>query len=385
MAMKINTKRISWLIPFALFIVSCVDKPQSMETATDSNTQAGVTIKLTKAQTEVANIELGALEEREVFQKVQTNGYFDVPPQNKAQVSTIKSGFIKNTTLLVGDQVKKGQQLVVLENLEFVKVQQKFMEIKGQLDYLKFEFERKKILEQENITAKRNLQKAEADYKTALAQYQGLKKELELMGINPASVTTGNYVSTMIIRSPIEGTITKVNATIGKYIPPEEVLFEIVNTDHLHVELRIFEKDILKIKKGQKIELRIPSMNQEVYNGEIYLVGKALDQDTRTVNVHGHVEEEEEFLPGMYVEASILMGQRVVQVLPAEAVISENEGQSVFIKVSEEQNTGYYRKVGIKTGTESEGWVEIVPNDSIDGTHSIVVKGAYFLTSTFDK
>ncbi|MDH3711960.1 MAG: efflux RND transporter periplasmic adaptor subunit, partial [Cyclobacteriaceae bacterium] len=137
---------ISIAIVLSVWMTSCQEKPSEvMEAQMERDTEAGTVIELTKAQIAAADIALGKMEKKTLSQQVQVNGYFDVPPQNKAQVSAYKAGYVKKTTLLVGDKVKKRQVLVVLENPEFVKAQQNFMEVKGQLDYLKAEYERKKI------------------------------------------------------------------------------------------------------------------------------------------------------------------------------------------------------------------------------------------------
>ena len=361
---------------------SCQQKSQPGMDASGERASSDAAITLTKAQTKAANIELGLIEKREMSTQIQVNGYFDVPPQNKAKVSAYHAGYVKTTSLLVGDQVRKNQILVVLENPEFIKMQQNFMEVSSQLDYLKEEYERKKVLEQEKITAKKNLLKAEADYKIAHARYQGMKKELQMMGINPDKVEAGNYTSTMAVRSPISGSITKVNAMIGKYIVSEEVIMEIVNTDHLHVELEVFEKDILKVQEGQKISVRIPSLNDGEYQGEIYLVGKALDEDTRTVNVHAHViEKQVTFLPGMYVEAFIKLASDSVTVLPEASVISIEDKQFIYVLRHEDQDTNGYELVEVHTGKTSEGWVEVIPIATIAPDQPVVVKGVYYLSS----
>jgi cobalt-zinc-cadmium efflux system membrane fusion protein len=140
------------IVTIALLAFSaCGEKAQQSASDGDNNISNDSMVALTNEQAANAKIEMGAIKKREISIEVRTNGYFDVPPQNKARVSTLKPGYIKKTTLLIGDQVKEGQTLVVLESPEFVKVQQSFMELKGQMDYLKSEFERKKILEKENI------------------------------------------------------------------------------------------------------------------------------------------------------------------------------------------------------------------------------------------
>lgn len=379
--MKTFIKISSVVTLTSMLLMACQDKSQEqMETAPRDE----AIVKLTKEQAAAAQIELGSLEKKRMAQEVRVNGFFDVPPQNKAQVSAYKAGYVKSTTLLVGDQVKKGQVIVVLENPEFVKVQQSFMEVNGQLDYLKAEFDRKKLLVQENLTAKKNLIKAEADYKTAFARHQGLKKELQMMGINIDRVQAGTYASTIAIRSPIGGTVTKVNATIGKFILQQEVILEVVNTEHLHVELQVFEKDVLKVKKGQRIKVRIPNLNEKVYEGNVYLVGKALDTETRTINVHAHVNEEAGFLPGMYVEADILLEEKEVVALPEEAIVGDENGRFIFVQIGEEDSFGFYKKVEVKTGFENNGWIEVAPLEPIDSAQKVLVKGVYYVSSMLD-
>ncbi len=339
-------------------------------------------ITLSQQQKQQAGIQLGALEDREMSDIVVTNGYFDVPPQNKAQISSFKAGYVKSTSLLVGDHVKKGQAVVVLENPEYVKAQQSYMEVKVQLEYLKAEYERKKVLEQEKITAQKNLQKAQADYQSALARFQGLKKELQLMGINLSKLEAGQYTTTMSIRAPIGGTVTKVGTTIGKYVLPQEVLLEMVNTDHMHVELEVFEKDVTKVREGQSIRLRIPNLSDKLYKGEVYLVGKALDPETRSIHVHGHIPEEERFVPGMYVEAEIVVASKMVPALPEQAVWTDGEEAYIFTEIPADGEKVAFRKVRVETGLVSDGWIEVIPQTKLTDGTKVVYEGAYYLSSS---
>jgi len=374
-------KSIHYIAVAFIFTVLSCKKEIETKNSSEQHSQGYSHIELTEDQMSVAGVRLGSLEKKEMSQSVATNGYFDVPPQNKAQVSSFKPGYVKSSTLLVGDEVKKGTVLTVLENSEYVKIQQQYMEVKGQLEYLELEYERKKILEQEKITSTRNLQRAQADYQSALARSKGLQKELQLMGVNLQQLEAGTYSTEMRIQAPISGTITKVNTAIGKYVLPEEILIEIVNTEHLHVELEVFEKDIMKIKTGQKIIMRIPSMTNEQYLGEVYLVGKTLETDTRTIHVHGHVPEESLFVPGMYVQADILIENRMVQAVPEQAVVSEGQDNYLFLETGEYQSRTRFEKIQIRTGINSNGWIEIVSGEDLPEQASIVLEGAYYLSS----
>ncbi len=343
-------------------------------------------VAISKEQAEEAGIVLGSIERKEVFEKVRANGYFDAPPQNKAQVSTFYPGYVKKTSLLVGDVVKKGQVIAILQNPEYMKLQQRFMEVKGQLEYLKSEYDRKKILAGENIASKKNLMKAEADYNAAHAQFKGLKGELLMMGFDINRIIAGNYTSSVAIRAPIAGSVTQVNMVIGKYMQPEEILMEIIDTDHLHVELNVFEKDVLKVKEGQAIQLRLPSINNEIYEGEIYLVGKAFEGDQRTVNVHGHLKDERvEFIPGIYVEADILVESTAIDALPQAALVSQEGKEYIFIKVGESQDNVEFQKLEVTTGIKSDDWVDVKIKEPGEWKGRIVVDGVYFLSSGLEE
>ncbi len=355
------------------------------EATLETPTQA-TAIVLTKNQKAAAGIELGQLEEKNLSERIHANGYFDVPPDKRAYVSAYRAGYVIQTSFLVGDRVQKGQVMALLENPEYIHLQQNYLEVKGQLDYLKSEYERKKTLAAENITAQKNLLKAEADYKTALAQVQGLQKELEMMGISIQKIEAGNITSFIAVRAPIEGVLAAVNVVLGKHVSPAEVMFEIVNTDHLHLELSVYEKDVLKVKEGQKLMVKIPSLGEETYQGDVYLVGKTFETDKRSINVHAHLQDEEEgFLPGMYVEATIFTGEKLVTAIPEEAVITEGKAAFIFVESAEKENDVSYHKVDVLTGLRSEGWCEVTPLKTLNADAKVVIKGAYYLSAEMEK
>ena len=167
------------------------------------------TITLTQEQFGNSGMALGGLEEKSFPVAIKTNGIIDVPPENKAVVSAIMGGYIKKTPLLIGDVVKKGQLLVTIENPEFVSLQQEYMEVKQQLTYLQSEYERQKILMDENITSKKSFLKAESDYKMANAKYQGLRKQLTMLHISLSEVEKGNISAVSSIYAPINGSIKR--------------------------------------------------------------------------------------------------------------------------------------------------------------------------------
>ncbi len=364
---------------FLLALVACGNSEKNNETTAETAPNSnGITI--TQSQFTSENMQMGTLEMHTFNETIKTSGMIDVPPHNRASVSTFMGGYITKTPLLVGDKVKKGQLLVTLENPEFVEIQQQYLEIAEQLNYLKSEFTRQKTLFDEKISSQKNFLKAESTYKSSLAQYHGLRKKLNMIHISPASVEQGQISSTINVFSPIDGFVTKINVSSGAYVSASDVIMEIVDTNHIHIELSVFEKDILNVKKGQKIQFKIPEASQKTFEAEVHLVGTTIDETNRTVKVHAHIlnEDEANFVVGMYVEAAIITEAAASLALPKDAILETN-GDYFVLVLNEKKKDGYhFKKVKINLGTQTETHASILnTNDLID--KNILVQGGYML------
>ncbi|MCM4152533.1 efflux RND transporter periplasmic adaptor subunit [Arenibacter sp. N53] len=372
------------LISILLFnVLGCGDssnKNNTVDSAAESTDKAN-TIAVTKAQFEGENMELGSLSEQNFPVVVEVAGTIDVPPQNKAIVSAFSGGYIKRTPLLIGNKVKKGQPLLSLENPEFVQMQQEYLESFEQLNFLKSEFERQKSLFAEKITSQKNFLKAESEYKRNLARYNGLQQKLKMLNISPENVEKGIIVSETTIFAPIDGSITKVNVSKGMYVSPSDEIMEIMNTEHIHLELSVFEKDIMKIKKNQKIRFKISETSQEYFEAEVYLVGTSIDGDSRTVKVHGHLHDDENhnFAVGMFVEADIITENKNIKALPIDGVIAQDNRQYVLSLVSEGIEGRIFETRAVKTGDSYNGFIAITDVGELKDTDQLIVKGGFNL------
>jgi len=337
---------------------------------------------VTKAQFESENMGLDTLSTRQFAQTVKANGFIDVPPQNKASVTAFLAGYVKKTYLLVGDTVKKGQLVATLENTDYIEIQQQFLEVAKQLDYLKSEYNRQKTLFDENITSEKNYLRAESDFKTALAGYNGLRQKLNMMHINPESVEQGIITSEVNLYAPIYGNVISVNVSNGTYVSPSDVVLEIANTEHVHLELSVFEKDVLNIKKGQQINFKIPEASNKTFKAEVHLVGTSIDESNRTLKIHGHIEDEEQtnFVIGMFVEADILTHAQKGMALPKSAVYEiENGFYALLLK--EQNEDGYvFEKIKLVQGNQTENYVEIRNANKFKGKQFLTKGGFMLLT-----
>ncbi|MBZ0244596.1 MAG: efflux RND transporter periplasmic adaptor subunit, partial [Cyclobacteriaceae bacterium] len=329
-----------------------------------------------------AGINFGQIEEKQISGTIKVNGLLDVPPQQLANVSVPLGGFLKNSELLQGTRVKKGHRIATIENIEFVQLQQDYLEARNQLEYAKADFERQQELAKENVNAKKTLQFAKANYYNWQAKSKGFQEKLKMLNINFGALEAGNISSSIPIYAPISGYVTEVNVNIGKYVNPSDVLFEIVDTNHLHAELIVFEKDVPKLKIGQKVRFTLANESTERM-ATIFLIGRKISTN-RTIRIHCHIDKEDtQLLPGMYLKALVEAGGALVQALPDEAIIDYQGKKYIFVNTNgNAPNEGYqFRMIEIEVGSSELGYTEVMLPDDYEKDLKVVTKGAYAILS----
>ncbi|MDP5172289.1 MAG: efflux RND transporter periplasmic adaptor subunit, partial [Bacteroidia bacterium] len=165
----IPTSLAATLMAMVLLLPACTESNSSQEAIQLEETAEDEPFSLTAEQFSGAGMAVGGFTEQTFSQVVKTTGMFDVPPEFKASVSAYYGGYVKTISLLPGQRVRKGQLLFTLENPEYIQMQQDFLEAKGQLAYLKNDYERQASLRSENVTSQKVFLKAESDYNMTLA------------------------------------------------------------------------------------------------------------------------------------------------------------------------------------------------------------------------
>jgi len=366
------------------FLISC-RKGNNPAVITNTEVLPEDIAELRADQVKLAGIELGAVGLHSMGNILKVNGTVSVAPQNLATVCMPLGGFIKSTNLLPGNSVGKGQTLAVIENQEFVDIQQNYLEAKNKLTYAKAEFDRHTDLFKDDVYSEKNVQQVTVEYRNLTAMVKSLEQKLMLIGIRPELLTEDNISSTVNLVSPIKGFLKTVNVNIGKYVSPTDVLFEIVNSDNLFLELTLFEKDADKVAKGQHIKFFINNETEE-HEALITEAGRSVRAD-RTIVVYGSVISScKNIMPGMYVNAFIKESEHEATTLPSEAIVSFDDKDYIFAFEKEKEEAGNpfteYRMIEVKKGISTSDFTEIIVPDGFNiSTAKIVIKGAYNILS----
>ena len=382
--------KISALLLSFIFFTACGNKEnKDKETTADANVMQEVNssndvkkVSFTKDQYNLSDIEIGKIEMRKLSNIIKLNGVIAVEPKSLASVSAPLGGYIKTAALLPGEAVKKGQVLATIENPEFINIQQNYLESLSKLQFLEEEYKRQEKLREEDINSAKTFQQVTSDYNVMKARIKGYEQQLALAGISKTSVQNGNITRTANLYAPITGFIKKSNKNIGDYVTPQDVIFELVNLDDIHLALNAFEKDLGMLEEGQTIKFSLANENNFNRTAKLFLIGKSAG-DNHIIPVHCYIESKEKgLLPGMYVKAWVETGTKQENAVPTNAIV-QLEGKDFIILLTSENNDSIeFHLEQIKKGVEQEGYTAITLSDTMKiESAKIVTKNAYSILS----
>ena len=357
-----------------LTLLGCGQKQENKTAAPVDNKEESAVVKLNNAQIANAEIQTSELIEKEISSIIKLNGKIDVPPQNLISVSVPLGGYLKSTEMLPGKIVRKGQVLAVLEDQQYIRLQQEYLLAKVKFKVVEGEYLRQRELNASKASSDKIVQVAEGEYKNAKINVKALEENLELIGIQPKKLDETKISKRITITSTINGYVSKVNANIGKYLTPSEVLFELVNVADIHLNVSVFEKDLASLVIGQKVITYNNSTPSKRYETEIILIGHSLSADKNT-EVHCHFKNyDKNLVPGMYMNAEVELKNKRAHTISENAILRYENKDYVFIQI----NKTTFEMIAVKVGAKENGFVEIENYTDLN-EFPVVINGAYSL------
>ena len=363
-------KNLFLYITVLLCCASCssADKPEETKKEVDANA-----VTLTDAQIKNAGIEIGAVQSQNLNDVLKVNGLVDVPPQNIVSVSFPLGGYLKNTTLLPGMHVNKGQVIGVIEDQGLVQLQQDYLMAQARLQFLQQEYDRQKELSEQQVSAAKTFQQVGADFAAQKVLVKGFAEKLRLININPGSLNENNISRSVPMYSPINGFVSKVNVNIGKFVNATDVLFELINPDDIHAALTVFEKDMPKIKVGQLVKVSFVDEPGKEFDCEVILVTRNVDVNRSGV-IHCHFKTRpSNLLPGMFLNATIHLENVPSLTVPEEAVVRYGN-QQYIVQATDKTN---FQLVNVETGIREKDRVAVSSKSTELKDMQVVTKNAY--------
>lgn len=373
------------LLVSLMTIISCGNAARQSNVAADEKTDekaenVAQSVILTDAQVRKLGIVTDKLSKQPFSDLVETNGSLGVLPQDQASVTAVIGANVLSINVYEGQKVSKGQVLAYLRHPDLLNIQSKYMDAYNRLMFTTHEYERQKTLYSQNVGAGRDYQKVRSEYSSLRAEVRNLESQLSLLHINPARIRNGSFYQSVAVVSPINGYVDKIDAKTGQYLDPQNQMFSIINNNHVFADLMVYEKDVAKIKKGQKVLLTAQSLQGQTITARISSVGKTFEPNPKAVHVHALIDNKYNLISGMYIKGRILTGSSMAYSLPLEAIVEEDGKHYIF---SRSGNT--FTPMEVNIGMEEDGRQEVKLLSPVKDGTMIAQNNAYYLMSEMKK
>ncbi|MBX7049658.1 MAG: efflux RND transporter periplasmic adaptor subunit [Chitinophagales bacterium] len=368
----------------AIILYSCGGNSEA-EVGEESNVETTVsdennTVIISAQQYKAIDLQLGNIEQRALSGTLQANGFLKVPPESKADITALMPGTIKDIFIKEGDKVSKGQTLVTIVNPEFIKMQEEYLNTENDLQLATSEYIRQKGLSEKNISAQKTFQEAESNYKMQQTKSNSLKSQLALLGIDVSNLSAEKITSVIAVKSPVNGSISEIDVNIGSYVEPTDIIMDVIDNSHLHLDIFIFEQDLPKINIGQKVTFNLINLPGKSYEANIFSVASAFENETKTISAHAEITGNKSgLIEGMNVSANIEIENTSTSALPSKAIISNAGNDYIFIQKGAQDGTYEFEKIQVKKGITNNGYTEITPLKEIPADAKVVTNGVFYL------
>lgn len=364
--------------PLLLLVLAACGNNTTETTETADNLPQNQ-VALSESQLAQMEFKVDTLSFASLGNSIAANGMIDVPPQNRALIHPPVGAYVQELRVKVGQRVRKGEVLAILEHPDVLELQRRYLDAKAQYAFQLKEFARQEELAREQATAVRQLDKARADLASAAALQAALEAQLSRLGIDAASLKAESLHRQLQLKAPFEGFITQVDAQLGQFVGADKPVLAMLNKEHLHVELEVFERDLGSIANGQKITFSLTNMPGKTYTGDVFLVGQTLDPVKRSVMVHGHIDQENDpvLRPGLFVTARLLGASSRLPVLPESAIVRVGEQEIAFRQLEK----GKFERVVLNVLMRADGQVGVAGDWPANSNW--VTAGAHRLEATW--
>ena len=287
------------LLPIAALLCACSSAPTAPASTAASEAAATDSIAAAPAEEPASEVD-AASGATSVPNEPTFNGILVLPPQSRATVTLTMGGSIRSTTLLPGAYVKQGTVLALLENPEFIALQQSYLDSHAQYEFLRTEFLRQQTLAREEASSQKHFQQSKAEYLSMRSRMDAAAAQLALLGVDTTRLLAGGIIPYLDIKAPISGYAADVHLHVG------EPLCEIVNKSDMMLRLTAYEKDLANLRAGDQVEFRVNGIEGETFHGVITMVGQQVNNENRSIDVYVRIEgQNPQFRPGMYAMARI--------------------------------------------------------------------------------
>ena len=378
---KLQIRWQAYLILLLIFTASCGQEQETTETSEATGDGSGEVV-LTGDQIELAGFEFGKVESKLLSGDVEARGKLMLPQDGQATISPVVRGILLSIEVTPGQSVEKGQVLAQLTHPDYIEIQEQYLSVQNNLVFLENDYQRQKRLFEENVSSEKKYLQAKTEYQAAKTRLNSLKLMIGQLGLDPAAIDDGKIFSKIPVKSPIRGMVDAINVNLGQNVQEGTPMFVITCRDKLLVSLDVFEKDIRKIEKGQRVTFVLSNVGDQVYEASVISVGGSVQNPGRIVTVLASFENKGyNLFPGMFVASQIHTGEQYFEALPVSAIMNYGTGKPFVYYTTDPlgSNEMSFSRASVETGYEESGYIRVNFTEKLPEDALIVTKGGYYV------
>ncbi len=357
----------------ASLLAGCGDNHTPVNTEVQSEktvegTEKALTLSAEEAQT--AGIKLQKLELQDTAGHIMVTAIIQANQDKLAHVVPRVPGRIVKVNASLGDRVKPGQALAMLDSIELGEARSSYLQAASEAAVVQAGFARAQRLNADNIIPEKDYLRARAEHEKARASLHAAADTLRMMGVIPEKLSGSVFPLT----APFAGTVIEKKAVRGELAQPDTSLFTVADLSTLWIEADLFEKDLGKVRIGAHATVTLTAYPGEVFTGRLTYISSTMDKETRTVKARVEVPNPDGRLkPEMFATVAIDTGGSVKALrVPEDAVLLMQGQSTVFVAES-----GGFEPRAVEVGERAQGYA--VLKSGVAAGERVVASGAYAL------
>ena len=354
------------LIPLLLIFAACSSAPEEQKKETAVQTQ----VQLSADQLAQITVRSESPQQLPINRTIQGTATVEVNANERIQVTSPFGGYVVSSNVIPGQQVNVGQVIGVIENPDYIVLQQDYLLAKNEFELLQKNAKRQEELAASKATSEKNYEEVKSAEQSALIRMMSLREKLNLLGIRADKLTANSISSKVSVVAKNNGVVSAVNASVGSYIAADAVWMSYVGTENPIAKIIVFEKDLPYLSIGQ------PVLLTDLMNAS-KTISSTIQYIQPTVDGNGKIEvicslTGQSAIPGSVWNAEITTPNSTGWIIPKEAIVSFEKQDFVFI----DKGNGLFEMTPVNLGFTNNTEAELLQAESIKDS-KIVVKGAY--------
>jgi cobalt-zinc-cadmium efflux system membrane fusion protein len=369
------------LAAFGLLPLGC---GQSTEAAAAATPEHKGEVWMSTDQVARAQIRIEAAVKKQIAEKLITGGKIAFDDLLVSHVFSPVSGRVAKIDAQLGQMVKKGEPLALIDSPDLGQAYSDLLKAQADLQAAKHDIDRQRDLLSAHAASQAVVEQSEDNYAKAQAEMERAQLKIKLLRASHGDIVSQQY----LLRAPIDGEVVGRNLNPGTEIQGmlssaniANELFTIGDMGEVWMLADIYEIDLGKVHKGDKVDISAVAYPGETFPGTVDYVSDVLDPTTRTAHLRCTVlNPDKKLKPEMYVTAGVTLGSRPGIAIPRGAVLRMGEQSIVFVQ-SGKTETGLLKFAPrpVTTGAEEEDWIEIT--HGLEAGEAVVTDGGILLSS----